>query len=540
MPNSHKLPWWRTNVNYQIYLRSFKDANGDGIGDLQGLLEKIDYLATLGIQALWLTPFYPSPMKDFGYDVADFKMVDPLFGDLSTLEQLVKKAHHNGLKLITDLILNHTSEAHPWFVDSRKDRKNPKRDWYIWADPKADGTPPNNWLSVFGGSAWEWDQPSGQYYLHTFLKEQPDLNWRNPEVKEAMLEVMRFWIDLGVDGFRLGCAHHLLKDPQLQDNPPAKPSHPRKDIGPYDMQQHLHDKGHPDLHPLFRELRHFLDNYRPEFPRLGFGELHGCSWEEWVSYYGQNDDELHMPINFNLMNTPWKATAVREVVERVESILPDWAWPNYALGSHDDPRLVTRVGEAQGRIAAVLLLTLRGTPTIYYGEEIGMTDMEIPHEREQDTWGLRMPGLGRDGARTPMQWSPRGNANFSPADPEKYWLPVNPNHHEVNVASQLIRTESMLTLYRRLLFLRANTKALQVGSYQGLDFAPDDCYFYLRAHRSERFLVALNFADQVRECPLPEQFNQGLILVSTHEREEKNLAGNLVLEKNEGLVVKLQ
>ena len=390
--------WWQTGVVYQIYPRSYKDTSGNGVGDLHGIIEKLDYLGdTLGIDAIWLSPYYPSPMKDFGYDVADYVDVHPLFGTLDDFDELLEKAHQRDIKIIIDFVPNHSSDQHPWFQESRSSRHNPKRDWYVWADPKlpppspkvgtpearragrgaggvGEGTVPNNWLAVFGGSAWEWDQATGQYYLHSFLKEQPDLNWRNPEVKAAMFDVLRFWLERGVDGFRVDVAHFIMKDPEMRDNPPASQDGLafHRPHGDYDSQKHIHDKGHPDVHEVYRDFRALLDEYSTQAARMSVGEIHIFKWDEWASYYGnpQNGLEFHMPFNFSLLKTPWDAGAIRGAVDELEAALPAWAWPNYVLGNHDEGRIATRYGADQARVAAMLLLTLRGTPTIYYGEEI--------------------------------------------------------------------------------------------------------------------------------------------------------------------------
>ncbi|MBS3751249.1 MAG: alpha-glucosidase, partial [Anaerolineales bacterium] len=298
--SEQKFLWWKKAVIYQIYPRSFRDSTGNGIGDLPGVLEKLPYLdEVLGVDALWLSPFYPSPMKDFGYDVADYRGVDPLFGTLDDFDRLLEESHRRDIRMIIDLVPNHSSDQHRWFQESRSSRDNPKRDWYIWADPQPDGSPPNNWLSVFGGPAWEWDENTGQYYLHSFLKEQPDLNWRNPDVKEAMFDIVRFWLDRGVDGFRIDVAHYILKDPEMRDNPqnPRPMSSIHKPLGEYDSQLHLYDKGHPGVHEIYRELRSLLDSCGSNQPRVSIGEIHIFEWEEWSRYYGENLDELHMPYN---------------------------------------------------------------------------------------------------------------------------------------------------------------------------------------------------------------------------------------------------
>jgi alpha-glucosidase len=522
--------WWQRGVIYQIYPRSFKDSNGDGIGDLPGITSKLDYLQWLGVDALWMSPIYPSPMADFGYDVADYTDIDPIFGTLADFDHLLAQAHARSLKMILDFVPNHTSDQHPWFVESRASPDNPKRDWYIWADPKPDGGPPNNWLSAFGGSAWEWDEATGQYYLHSFLKEQPDLNWRNPAVKAAMFDVARFWLDRGVDGFRIDVIHFLIKDSQLRDNPPARIAdifHGRE----YDTFEHIYDKNRPEVHGIIRDFRRLLDEYEE---RMAVGEVYLEDIQDWASYYGKQLDELHLPFNFRLIRTPWKAAAVRRSVDELEAVLPPGAWPNYVLGNHDQHRLVSRIGAAQARVAAMLLLTLRGTPTLYYGDEIGMTDVEIPPEREQDPWGKQVPGLGlgRDPERTPMQWDAGPNAGFSTVEP---WLPVAPDYQQINIEHQLVAPTSILSLYRRLLAYREATPALQWGSYQAVDDVPEACYVFVRQADDQRVLVALNFSDQEQRVALP-QWGRGKIVLSTHlDRQETVNLSRLVLRGNEGV-----
>lgn len=535
--------WWQTGVIYQIYPRSFRDSSGNGVGDLAGILDGLEYLAsTLGVDAVWLSPFYPSPMADFGYDVADHTDVDPLFGDLETFDRLQAAAHERGLRVIVDLVPNHTSDRHPWFLESRSSRTNAKRDWYIWADPRPGGAPPNNWLSVFGGPAWEWDATTGQYYLHMFLKEQPDLNWRNPQVKEAMFDVVRFWLDRDVDGFRIDVAHLVLKDPELRDNPPNPESRrtTHKPMGDFDSLLHVHDMGHPDVHALYRDLRRVLDGYDRDRPRMAVGEIHIFDWPEWASYYGSNLDELHMPFNFQLLGAPWQATAIRQVVDSLEAALPPGAWPNYVLGNHDEPRLATRLGLPRARVAAMLLLTLRGTPTLYYGDEIGMTDVPIPPERQQDPWGLQVPGLGRDPCRTPMQWSAAQHAGFSPPATPQLWLPLAANYREVNVERQHADPGSMLSLYRRLLAYRRATPALQWGSYLPLDGVPRDSFAFLRQAGEQRVLVVLNFSDTEQRLALSE-LGPGRLVISTHmDRQGTASLDPLDLRADEGIIVELE
>lgn len=534
--------WWQTGAIYQIYPRSFKDTTGNGIGDLRGVIEKLDYLSdTLGVDTIWLSPFYPSPMADFGYDVADYTSVDPLFGDLATFDELLARAHRRELHVIIDFVPNHTSDQHPWFIESRSSRDNPKRDWYVWADPKPDGSPPNNWLSVFGGPAWEWDEKTEQYYLHSFLKEQPDLNWRNPEVKEAMFDVVRFWLERGVDGFRIDVAHYIMKDPQLRDNPPA----PQDDkafhraMGNYDSQIHLYDSAHPDIHEVYREFRELLDAYSHERPRVAIGEIYLPDLEEWASFYGEDLDELHMPFNFTLLGTEWDAQAIRQAVASLENVLPPGAWPNYVLGNHDESRLATRYGRTEARVAAMLLLTLRGTPTIYYGDEIGMTDVSIPPEKQQDPWDKNVPGMGRDPCRTPMQWAASPHAGFSPPETEELWLPLPEEYETVNVEREMDKPRSILNLYRRLLTYRDATPALQRGSYRALDGVPETCYAFLRQTEGERVLVALNFsAEEVRVSK--SSLGGGRLVISTHlDRRGSVDLTDLTLRSNEGVIIEL-
>ncbi|HEU4411937.1 MAG TPA: alpha-amylase family glycosyl hydrolase [Polyangiaceae bacterium] len=539
LPARESAPWWQNEVIYQIYPRSFQDADGDGVGDLAGATARLDYLAALGVGAVWVSPFYPSPMADFGYDISDHKGVDPLFGTLDGFDAFVARARALGLKILLDYVPNHTSDQHPWFVEARASRSSPRRDFYVWADPKPDGSPPNNWLSVFGGPAWEWDAATGQYYLHTFLKEQPDLNWRDPRVKEAMFDVLRFWLDRGVDGFRLDAVLFAMKDPLWRDNPP-NPSPAgglHKPLGRYDTQLHVYDRGHPDLHALFREMRAFVDGHDRGRHRVLVGEMHVYDWKAWASYYGEGLDELHLPFNFGLLKTPWRAEAVRELVEGVEGALPPGAFPNYVLGNHDEPRIATRVGAARARVAMMLLLTLRGTPTLYYGDELGLADVPIPPGRERDPWGLREPGLGlgRDPARTPMRWDGSPNAGFCPAGAEP-WLPVGDDFREVNVEAQERDPRSMLALTRALLRLRRASGALRAGAYRGVEGAPDGCFVYERRLGAERYLVALNFSSEARELAVP---GGARLVFSTGLDREGDAPAAFALRGDEGCVFRL-
>ncbi len=487
--------WWREGVVYQIYPRSFMDSNGDGIGDLEGIRSRLDHLAWLGVDAIWLSPVYPSPMKDFGYDVADYCDVDPLFGSLAELDRLIAEAHARGLRVILDWVPNHTSDRHPWFLESRASRSSPKRSWYVWRDPGPDGSPPNNWLSTFGGPAWEWDEATGQFYLHSFLKEQPDLDWRNPEVVAAQHEVLRFWLDRGVDGFRIDVVQRIAKDPELRDNPLVEGGVPG-----YLGQRHLHDENHEDVHELLRGIRRVLDGYAD---RMAVGEVYLFDPREVARYYGHGD-ELHLAFNFSFSFSPWSADAFREQVALFERALPPEAWPDLVLSSHDASRHASRydhpeLGEARARLAALMLLTLRGTPFLYYGEEIGMRDVPIPAAAIRDPVARNVhPAFGRDPERTPMQWEPGPGAGFTSGEP---WLPIAADADARNVARQRADPASLLHLYRSLLSLRRSSPALRAGAYVERE-APSDVFVFERRAGAERALVALNFADQGRSVRL--------------------------------------
>jgi len=485
--------WWQRGIIYQIYPRSFMDSNGDGTGDLPGITARLDYLARLGVDAIWISPIFPSPMADFGYDVADYTDVHPLFGTLADLDRLVGAAHQRGMRVLLDYVPNHTSEQHPWFVESRASRDNPRRDWYIWRDPGPDGGPPNNWLSVFGGSAWQLDPTTGQYYYHAYLREQPDLNWRNPATHAAMLDVLRFWLERGIDGFRIDALRQVIKDDQFRDDPLDPAWTEGKD--PYLSRVHLYSTDRPELMDIVHEFRELADAYGD---RVMIGELY-LPIERLMAYYGADGRGLHLPFNFHLILTEWGARRVAGLVEAYEAALPAQAWPNWVLGNHDQPRVASRVGPAQARVAAMLLLTLRGTPTVYQGEELGLRNVAIPPESIQDPVAHSLPGLGlgRDPERTPMQWDASAFAGFSSVRP---WLPLADDFATENVAVQEKDPRSMLSLYRRLIELRRASPALSVGAYRQ-DFIDDDLFIYSRKSGSRRVLVALNFAHAERQLP---------------------------------------
>lgn len=536
---ANALSWWQTGVIYQIYPRSFKDMNGDGVGDLQGVIEKLDYLndgstSSLGVDAIWLSPFYPSPMADFGYDVSDYCDVHPMFGDLATFDRLVHAAHQRKIKIIIDFVPNHSSDQHPWFQESRSSRDNPKRDWYLWRDARPDGSPPNNWGSMFGGPAWEWDERTGQYYFHHFLKEQPDLNWRNAGLRQAMMDVLRFWLERGVDGFRMDVVGMILKDPSFRDNPlwpELDPNHAPIDL--WGRQQNIYNQDLDEVHEIIRDFRRLLDEY-PE--RCAIGEV----WSElprWVKYYGEGGSGLHLPFNFRLIDLPWQARRIQGSVDDLEKALPAWGWPNYVLGSHDKDRLATRIGAPQTRLAAMLLLTLRGTPTLYYGDELGLENGIIPPEQIQDPQGLRLGAArSRDYCRTPMQWDDSAYAGFSTSQP---WLPLSADYPERNVSALAHTEHSLLNLYKQLIWLRKRTPALHAGAYQPLETEDPHCFAYLRSDASSRFLVALNFGSMPARLQLPD-LQGGTILLSTSlARTGKLPQPQVDLDGKEGLIIEL-
>ncbi|MEO8247030.1 MAG: alpha-amylase family glycosyl hydrolase [Chloroflexota bacterium] len=528
--------WWQTAVVYEIYPRSFADANGDGVGDLRGITARLDYLAWLGVDAIWIAPFYPSPMADFGYDVADYTDVHPMFGTLDDFDALLAAAHARDLRVLVDFVPNHTSREHQWFVESRSSRDNPRRNWYVWRDPAPGGGVPNNWISMFNGSSWELDPATGQYYLHTFLPEQPDLNWRHPEVRAAMFDNARFWLDRGVDGFRIDVAQMVMKDPQLRDNPPNPSTDELERLGAWSRQLHVNDIGHPDIHELYRAWRRMLDEYgeRTGRERTSIGELHHPEFERWARFYGEAQDEIHVPFNFHLTYSPWTAAAVRRAVEGVEGVLPDGAWASWVLGNHDQPRFATRAGREQAAVGMLLLMTLRGTPTVYYGEEIGMVDVPVPHEQARDPWEQREPGKGRDPERTPMQWDASPNAGFT--DPAATpWLPVAPDAQQVNVAAQAEDPASLLTLTRRLTSLRREHPALSVGAFEAFGPTPDGIYAFRRVAPDAAVTVALNLTDAPARLA---GVRPGRVLIGTQqERDGAEVDVDLELAPNEALVV---
>ena len=526
MDNTHA--WWQRGVIYQVYPRSFLDTDADGIGDLRGITRGLAHLAWLGVDSLWVSPIYPSPMADFGYDISDYTAIDPRFGSLADFDAMIAEAHRLGLKVILDYVPNHTSDRHPWFLASRTARDDPHRDWYIWRDPAPDGGPPNNWRSVFGGSAWTRDA-TRQYYYHAYLREQPDLNWRHPEVQRAMLDVLRFWLERGVDGFRVDALRQLVEDDELRDNP-ANPDY-RPGLGPYHALSPVYTADRPETLRMVTLMRDLVDRY-PD--RVLIGELY-LPIERLVAYYGVDGNGVHLPANFHLISVEWQARRIGQLIAAYEAALPAGGWPNWVLGNHDKPRVRSRIGPAQARVAAMLLLTLRGTPTLYYGDELGMADVEIPPGLVQDPWERNVPGLGlgRDPERTPMQWDASPHAGFTTGHP---WLPVAPDAASVNVARERDDPRSMLTLYRRLLALRRARPALSVGSYEPMG-ATGDVLAYARGAGANQCLIALNLGSTPQSLVVPAALRGARVLLSTAlDRGGSVIGDDLPLRGDEGVI----
>lgn len=524
--------WWQSGVIYQVYPRSFQDSNGDGIGDLRGIANRLDYFVDLGIDALWLSPFYKSPMRDFGYDVSDYCAVDPIFGDLSDFRFLIQQAHARNIKLIIDVVPNHTSDEHQWFQKARADRNSSYRDWYVWHDAKADGSPPNNWRSFFGGPAWSWDERTNQYYLHHFLPSQPDLNYRKPEVVQAMLDVMRFWLELGVDGFRMDVLWMLVEEASFADEPLN--SDWIEGMPENELTTGIHRENQPETYEVVAAMRALLDEYSKDgVEKVMIGEIYQPN-EVLVSYYGTREKPLcHLPFNFSLLMrglTNWCPENVSQIIREYENALPPQAWPNWVLGNHDRTRLATRLGPEQARVATLLLFTLRGTPTWYYGDEIGMQDVFIPSHQQCDPFGLRQPGVigaARDFVRTPMQWDGSDYSGFSTSTP---WLPQSPDFSVNNVEAQLLEPSSMLVLLKKILAVRRQYDALTHGSLCDISHG-DGTLSFSRQHENSKLFIELNMTDK-----LSRRSTKGQILLSTYS-DEGSLNDVQLLRPNEGIIV---
>jgi alpha-glucosidase len=482
---SHKLgkpaDWWRKAVIYQVYPRSFFDSNGDGIGDLPGITAKLSYIADLGVDIVWISPYFTSPMKDFGYDVSDYCDVDPMFGTLADFDRLVERAHELGLAIMIDQVLSHTSDLHPWFIESRSSRDNPKADWYVWADPKPDGTPPNNWLSVFGGSSWQWDTRRRQFYLHNFLASQPDMNFHCPAVRQAHLDNLRFWLERGVDGFRMDACNFHFHDLQLRDNPPAevRDSTMVHAVNPYGMQAHIHDKTQPENIDFLKDVRALLN----EYGAISIGEIGADDSLGVMADYTAGGDKLHMAYSFNLLTAEFSAQHIRTQVEQFEARVAG-GWASWSVGNHDSVRVATRWGGAQpspafAKVVMAMQLSLKGTPCLYQGDELALTEADLPFEALQDPYGIAFwPEFkGRDGCRTPMPWDAEwANAGFSAGTP---WLPVPPEHAQRAANVQSVDPSSPLNFARNMLAWRRNFPQLAIGDIKFFD-APEPVLAFRR------------------------------------------------------------
>ena len=522
--------WWRSAVLYQVYVRSFLDSDGDGIGDLQGLRRGLDHLAWLGVDAVWLSPVMPSPNADWGYDVADYVSVLPEYGTMADLDEVIAAAGKLGIRVLLDLVPNHTSDRHPWFVESSSSPDASRRHWYVWADPKPDGSAPNNWVGSLGGPAWSLDDASGQYYLHNFLPEQPDLNWWHDGVRAAFDNIVRFWWDRGVAGFRIDVCNMMIKDAQLRDNPPATEDDPF--IMQMFGQRPVYNGNRPEAHDILRRWRTISDQYSP--PRLLLGETNVDTLENLASYYGSADDELHMGFNFPFIESPFDAAALSDIVARTEALLPAHAWPVWTGSNHDVSRLATRWCEGdpdKARLALVMLLTLRGTPVLYQGDEIGLTDREFEQDELLDPVGVRFWPYypGRDPERTPMPWDTGPNAGFT-APGATPWLPMADG--AMNVADQRADPDSLLHLVRDLIALRRASPDLRHADYEAPPVT-DDLWVWQRGGT----LVALNFSarphDVVVGATPPKT-----VAISTHRAAEGPVVGeSLALDAWQGVVV---
>ena len=504
--------WWKNGIIYQIYPRSFQDTNADGIGDLAGIIQHLDYLQNLGVDGIWLSPINPSPDHDFGYDVSDYHTIDPKYGNLQDFDRLLSEAHKRNIHVIMDLVLSHTSDQHRWFLESKKSVTNPYHDWYIWREGSPEGGPPNNWASIFGGLGWEYDPYLEKYYYHMFNKHQPDLNWRNPEVRSTMLDVFRYWLDKGVDGFRLDVFNNYYQDPDFRDNP----KRPGINIRKFDAQEHIHDTSQPEMIEVVTDIRKILDEY-PE--RYVVGETFLATPEQARVYIG--DDRLHAGFDFALTNSKFSARAFGKVIQFWDALHGEDAWPNYFFNNHDQKRSATKFAKGEDdailKLLAAMMLTVRGTPYIYYGEEIGMRDISLTRAQIHDPVGKRYWPLnvGRDGCRSPMQWSARENAGFTTGTP---WLHANKDYKVRNVENQAASPASLYTFYKELIQVRRKYSTLNAGSLAMVPTKDADILAYERNLDNERILVLLNFSKDIKTYDLPTvDFNKWELVYAGNE-----------------------
>ncbi len=531
---------FQRTILYEIYIRSFYDSNHDGVGDLSGITQKLDYFAggsdSLGINTLWLTPFYPSPMADFGYDITDHCAVDPLFGTMADFKDLLKAAHDRELRVLIDFIPNHTSDKHPWFVSSRSSQSDHLRSWYVWKDPQPDGSPPNNWRCITGDSAWQFDKTTNQYYLHSFLPQQPDLNWDNPAVREAMIEIIHFWSNIGVDGFRVDSAEWISKDPTFTNDPIDSQYSVKDDPNPYHALLHRHSKRGPNLYSYLHELARAVHTHPNKLLVL---ETHPHHWDDthaYLGFYQSLKQQITAPFNLEALFAAWDANTYKTFIDNFQTALRDAYLPVYVLGNHDSPRLATRIGRPAALTAAMLLLTLPGMPTIYYGDELAMIDEPIPQNKIKDQFELNQPrrGLGRDPERTPMLWNNHAYSGFSTVEP---WLPVESDYATYNADAQSKDHGSSLQLYRNLIKLRGQSDAWQSGSYQSL-MIDSHVLCFIRQSSDEKFIVSLNFSEE--EIKLHHSVLSGTVILSTNpETKLLKINGDLSLQPHEGVIIKV-
>ncbi len=525
---TEQIDWWRGAVIYQVYPRSLHDSNNDGIGDLQGIIEKLDYIASLGVDAIWISPCFKSPMKDFGYDISDYRQIDPIFGDLADFDQLIEKAHALNIKVMIDQVLSHTSDLHDWFSESRQNKTNDKSDWYVWADPNPDGTPPNNWQSIFGGPAWQWDSRRCQYYLHNFLASQPDLNFHNPDVQQAVLDNVEFWLKRGVDGLRLDAITYCFHDQALRDNP-AKPEELRAGRGfsednPYAYQYHYYNNERPENLGFIEKIRALLDKYPGA---VSLGEISSEDSLKTMAEYSEGDHRLHMTYSFELLTNDYSTGYVQETVSTLEEALSD-GWPCWAVGNHDVARVVTRWGHNTQnpdfpKMVTAMLGSLRGSLCVYQGEELGLTEAEVPYDKLQDPYGIEFwPTFkGRDGCRTPMPWDDKKvNSGFSEGSP---WLPVDASHLAKSVNLQEADPDSVLNAYRTFMAWRKQQPALINGDIEFIESAEQVLMFKRTdAHSGQKLLVAFNFSDQLIKTQAAQLPNLVQIPLKCHKNGEIN------------------
>ncbi len=538
--------WWKEGVIYQIYPRSFYDASGDGVGDLPGITAKLEYLKNLGVSGIWISPINESPMFDFGYDISDYRKIDPVFGSMEDFRELVREAHGRGIGVVMDMVLNHSSHLHPWFMESRSSRDSRYRDFYTWKDPAPGGGPPNRWKGAFGGSAWTFDETTGQYYLHSFLPEQPDLNWRNPRCRQALFSELRFWLDEGVDGFRLDVINLIGKDPEFRNNPFSFGWPPR----PYEMERHIHDRNHPDTHLFLKELRAVLDGYPGSFA-VGEIFLDQPVDQDLAASFTGKGDELHLAFDFSFTFNSWSASSFASILEGQYRASSSYGGtPCFVFSNHDVERAVSRYGggrnrDAISRLLGLILLSQGGTPFLYMGEELGMENGPVPHSRLADPVGKRYWPFhkGRDGERLPMQWSGRAGAGFS-ADPSaEAWLPLHPDWKRVNAADQTDADDSLFSLFRNLISLRKKSGALRTGGFSLFDTGNDSVLSYRRESLDgkESLLVLVNFVSRSVEASLPPGSWESLFSTREHRLTDSGtracLEERIILRPLEGLIL---